>query len=243
VRGLGRGAGFSDVSFSVHAGEIVGMFGLIGSGRTEVARAIFGADPPTSGEILIGGKPVTVSSPVEAVGQGIALVTEDRKRDGLALDCSVVDNVGLASTGRFSRRGILDRSRQRKAVVRKLDELSVRPRGARGPVRRLSGGNQQKVVLSKWLLVDGIRIFIFDEPTRGVDIATKFEIYRMMAELAAAGRAILFISSEMPEVLGLSDRVIVMRGGRIAGQFARGAAGMETLFAAAAGVEMHRMPA
>jgi len=208
-----------------------------------VARAIFGAEPPTTGEILIGGKPVAVGSPAQAVAHGIALVTEDRKRDGLALDCSVVDNAGLASMGRFARRGILDRSRQRNAVVAKLDALSVRPRGARGPVRRLSGGNQQKVVLSKWLLVDGIRVFIFDEPTRGVDIATKVEIYRMMVELAAAGRAILLISSEMPEVLGLSDRVIVMRAGRIAGQFDRGSAGMETLFAAAAGVAMQRMPA
>jgi ABC-type sugar transport system ATPase subunit len=243
VRNLCRGDSFSDVSFSVHTGEIVGMFGLIGSGRTDVARAIFGAEPPTSGEIFVCGKPVAIGSPAEAVARGIALVTEDRKRDGLALDCSVVDNAGLASTGRFSRRGILDRSGQRKAVMRKLDELAVRPRGARGPVRRLSGGNQQKVVLCKWLLVDDIRVFIFDEPTRGVDIATKVEIYRMMAELAAAGRAILLLSSEMPEVLGLSDRVIVMRGGRIVGQFDRGTAGMETLFAAAAGVEMHRMPA
>jgi ABC-type sugar transport system ATPase subunit len=243
VRNLCRGASFSDISFSVRAGEIVGMFGLVGSGRTEVARAIFGAEPPTSGEVLVDGKPTTAGSPAEAVARGIALVTEDRKRDGLALDCSVVDNAGLASMGRFSRRGILDRSRQRQAVMRKLDELAVRPRGARGPVRRLSGGNQQKVVLGKWMLVDGIRVFIFDEPTRGVDIATKVEIYRMMADLAAAGRAILLISSEMPEVLGVSDRVIVMRGGRVAAQFDRGTAGMEALFAAAAGVAMQRMPA
>jgi ABC-type sugar transport system ATPase subunit len=219
------------------------MFGLIGSGRTEVARAIFGAEPATAGEIHLAGKPLAVSSPAEAIAHGIALVTEDRKRDGLALDCTVVDNAGLASMGRFSGRGILDRSGQRKAVMSKLDDLSVRPRGARGPVRQLSGGNQQKVVLGKWLLVNDVRVFIFDEPTRGVDIATKVEIYRMMADLAAAGLAILVISSEMPEVLGLSDRLIVMRGGRIAGQFDRGTVSMETLFASAASVEINRLPA
>jgi ABC-type sugar transport system ATPase subunit len=237
VHGLSRGSQFHDVNFTIHAGEIVGMFGLIGSGRTDVARAIFGAEPATGGQIRIDGKQAIISSPADAIANGIAFVTEDRKRDGLALDCSVVDNVGLASMDQFAFAGILNRAKQRDAVIAKLDELSVRPRGARGAVRKLSGGNQQKVVLGKWLLVENVRIFIFDEPTRGVDIATKVEIYRMLSELAAAGCAILLISSEMPEVLGLSDRLIVMRGGRITAVVDRDEFSMESVFAHAAGIQ------
>ena len=237
VRELSRGSAFNDVSFTVRTGEIVGMFGLVGSGRTDVARAIFGAEPATSGEIRIAGTKASIASPADAIANGLAFLTEDRKRDGLALDCSVIDNGGLASMGRFARAGVLDRPTQRDVVTAKLDELDVRPRGVRWPVRQLSGGNQQKVVLGKWLLVENVRIFIFDEPTRGVDIATKVEIYRMMAELAAAGMAILLISSEMPEVLGMSDRLIVMRGGRIAADLDRDEFTMETVFAHAAGIE------
>jgi ABC-type sugar transport system ATPase subunit len=141
---------------------------------------------------------------------------------------------------RFSSHGVLDRRRQREAVNAKLDELALRPRRARGPVRALSGGNQQKVVLGKWMLVEGARIFIFDEPTRGVDIATKVQIYRMIADLASAGAAVVLISSEMPEVLGLSDRVLVMRGGRIVAELSRDDITMEAVFAHAAGVDMQR---
>ena len=167
---------------------------------------------------------------------GIALVTEDRKRDGLALDLSVIENGGLASMGSVSRLGVLDRARQARVVGRKLDELAVRPKGGTRPARQLSGGNQQKVVLAKWLLVDGARIFIFDEPTRGVDIATKVEIYRMMADLAAAGMGILLISSELPEVTGMSDRLLVMRAGRLVAELPRAGFSMEAIFAHAAGV-------
>ncbi len=243
VRGLSRGSAFRDVSFSVRTGEIVGMFGLVGSGRTEIARTLFGANPADSGEILIFGRKVVISSPPEAIAHGMAFVTEDRKRDGLAADCSVLDNGALASLPRFARAGVLNGQARRNAVSSKLEELKVRPRGVDRPVRNLSGGNQQKVVLGKWLLVEDIRIFVCDEPTRGVDIATKFEIYRMLAGLAAAGRAILLISSEMPEVLGLSDRLIVVRGGRIAAVLDRQDFIMERVFAYAAGIEIGRTPA
>ena len=237
VRGLSRARRFEDVSFEVRAGEIVGMFGLVGSGRTDVARAIFGAEPAEAGEVFVDDRRAMIRSPADAMANGMGMITEDRKRDGLALDCSVVDNGGLASMPRFSRMGVLNRASQRAEVARKLEELSVRPRGAHGPVRRLSGGNQQKVVLAKWMLVDNIRILIVDEPTRGVDIATKVEIYRMIAELADAGRAILLISSDMPEVLGLSDRLLIMRSGRLVGTMSREAFDMEAVFALAAGVD------
>jgi ABC-type sugar transport system ATPase subunit len=237
VRHLGRKPAFDDISFTIRAGEIVGMFGLVGSGRTEVAEAIFGAQSASTGDILVAGRQVHITSPASAISQGLAFVTEDRKRDGLALDCSVVDNAGLAAMDRFARHGVLNRARQSEVVTLKLDELHVRPRGVHRPVRQLSGGNQQKVILGKWMLVKNTRIFIFDEPTRGVDIATKVEIYRILAELAAAGQAILLISSEMPEVLGLCDRLIVMRKGRIAAILSRDEFSMESIFAYAAEIE------
>jgi ABC-type sugar transport system ATPase subunit len=235
-RKLSRAGIFEDVSFDIRAGEIVGMFGLVGSGRTDVAKAIFGASLPTSGEILIGGSRATIASPSDAIRLGVALVTEDRKGDGLALDLSAIDNAGLASLGAVSRNGVLNRWAQATRVGAKLDQLAVRPREPWRVVREFSGGNQQKIVLAKWLLLGQVRLFIFDEPTRGVDIATKVEIYRMISELAESGMAILLISSEMPEVLGMSDRVIVTRGGRIEAELDREQLTMETVFAHAAGV-------
>jgi ABC-type sugar transport system ATPase subunit len=240
-RGLALPGRFTDVSFTVGAGEIVGMFGLVGSGRTEVARALFGAAPAARGEIRVDGRPVRITRPADAIASGIVLVTEDRKHDGLALDLSVLDNGGLAAMDLVSRRGILDRRAQRSMVGAKLDELAVRPRGTARPVRQLSGGNQQKVVLAKWMLRRGVRVFILDEPTRGVDIATKVEIYRMVADLAAAGMAVLLISSDMPEVLGMSGRLLVMRAGRIVAALDRDQADMETLFARAAGLTPDRL--
>jgi ABC-type sugar transport system ATPase subunit len=227
----------------VRRGEIVGMFGLVGSGRTEVAKAIFGAEPATAGEIRVDGELVAMREPADAIRHGVVLVTEDRKRDGLAIDLSVLDNGGLASMRLVSHFGVLDRAQREKTVGEMLDEIAIRPRGLKRPVRQLSGGNQQKVVLAKWLLVRNIRVFVFDEPTRGVDIATKVEIYRIMADLAAGGIAILLISSEMPEILGMSDRVLVMRGGRIAAELDRTDLTMETVFAHAAGIDSDRIPA
>jgi ABC-type sugar transport system ATPase subunit len=242
-RGLGRRKVFRDVSFSLRGGEVVGMFGLVGSGRTDLARALSGATPADTGEISIAGEKVCIATPRDAVRNGIAFVTEDRKRDGLALDLDLIDNGGLATMGDVARFGVLDGRRRAATVGAKLDELAVRPRGPSRPVRQLSGGNQQKVVLAKWLLVNGTRIFILDEPTRGVDIATKVEIYRMVSELVESGMAILLISSELPEILGMSDRVLVMRTGSLVADLPRAEMSMETVFARAAGISSDRINA
>ena len=164
------------------------------------------------------------------------MLTEDRKGDGLALDASVIDNAGLASFARYAPSGVIDGAKRRQLVGDKIRELSIRLADPAQPVRQLSGGNQQKVVLAKWLLVENIQLFIFDEPTRGVDIATKVEIYRMIRDLADSGVAVLLISSEMPEVLGMADRLLVMRDGRIVAAFAREAFRPEAVFAHAAGL-------
>ena len=189
------------------------MFGLVGSGRTEVAKAIFGAEPADRGAIRVDGRAASIADTGSGDRRGIAFVTEDRKRDGLALDLSVLDNGGLASMGRVSRRGVLDRRRQDGWSAQRSTSCRSARRGPVAPRGSSRGGNQQKVVLAKWLLVDGVRVFILDEPTRGVDIGTKVEIYRMIAGLAAGGMAVLLISSEMPEVIGMADRILVMRAG------------------------------
>ncbi len=239
VSRLTRAGVFENIDLEVRAGEIVGMFGLVGSGRTEVAKAIFGAHAADSGDIRISDQPAHFATPAAAVRSGLAMITEDRKGDGLALDLSVLDNAGLASFGRASSFGIIDGARRRAMVDAKVTELSIRPPGTARPVRQLSGGNQQKVVIAKWLLVENTRVFIFDEPTRGVDIATKVEIYQMIADLAATGVAVLLISSEMPEVLGLSDRLLIMREGRIVSELLPDQFRMETVFAYAAGLPVH----
>jgi len=235
VKHLTREGEFWDLSFSLARGEIVGLFGLVGSGRTQVARTIFGAEPPTSGEILLDGMPFHPRSPRDAVMAGIALVTEDRKRDGLVLSCSVRDNASLAAMHRMSHGILLDRQKQQAEVQAKVDELNIRPPAIGRLVRTLSGGNQQKVVLAKWLLAEA-RVLILDEPTRGVDVATKVEIYRIIGDLADRGVGILLISSELPEILGTCDRTLVMREGRLVGEFTRAEATEESLLASAAGV-------
>jgi ABC-type sugar transport system ATPase subunit len=238
VTRLTRPGIFENIDLKLRAGEIVGMFGLVGSGRTEVAKTIFGAEKAEQGDIQLAGRPVHFATPADAVRSGLAMITEDRKGDGLALDASVLDNAGLASFDRVSHFGIIDGVRRRALVDGKVAELSIRPRGTERPVRQLSGGNQQKVVIAKWLLVEDTRVFIFDEPTRGVDIATKVEIYQMIADLAASGVAVLLISSEMPEVLGLSDRLLIMREGRIVAELQPNEFRMETVFAHAAGLSI-----
>ncbi|MDB5551237.1 MAG: Ribose import ATP-binding protein RbsA [Rhizobium sp.] len=236
VEHLSKQGIFEDIGFNVRAGEIVGMFGLVGSGRTEVAQAIFGARRADAGSVLLDGKPSLFSTPRQAVAKGVAMITEDRKGDGLALDASVLDNAGLASFGRMSHYGIIDNAARRRLVDGQVTSLSIRPKGTDRPVRQLSGGNQQKVVLAKWLLIENTKLFIFDEPTRGVDIATKVEIYRIIAELATQGAAVLLISSEMPEVIGLSNRILIMREGRIAAELTPDGFSMEALFMHAAGL-------
>jgi ABC-type sugar transport system ATPase subunit len=236
VSQFGRAGVFEGIDLKLSAGEIVGMFGLVGSGRTEVAKAIFGAEAAEVGDIRLNGKPAKFATPEDAVRNGLAMITEDRKGDGLALDLSVLDNAGLASFDRVTKFGIIDGARRRAMVDDKVTELAIRPSGTARPVRHLSGGNQQKVVIAKWLLVENTKVFIFDEPTRGVDIATKVEIYQMIANLAENGAAVLLISSEMPEVLGLSDRLLVMREGRIVAELQPDDFRMDAVFAHAAGL-------
>jgi ribose transport system ATP-binding protein len=235
VKGLGREGSFRNVSFTLRRGEILGLFGLVGSGRTQVARCIFGADRPTRGQIRLGGQVIRPRSPRDAVRAGIALVTEDRKRDGLVMSCSIRDNASMAIMQQLSRWGFLNVREREARVTDQVRELSVHPAQIGRLVRQLSGGNQQKVVLAKWLLARA-RVLILDEPTRGVDVATKVEIYRIISDLAQKGVGILIISSELPEILGMSDRAVVMREGQVAGEFQIAQASEESLLACAAGV-------
>ena len=235
VRGLSKEDSFSNISFSLARGEILGLFGLVGSGRTQVARCIFGAEQPTSGEIWLKGKVIKPKSPHTAVKAGISLLTEDRKRDGLVMSCSIRDNISLATMKQMSRLGFLNRRLQGNQIRSKVQELNINPPQIERLVRTLSGGNQQKVVLAKWLLSQ-TKVLILDEPTRGVDVATKVEIYHIIGDLAEKGVGILFISSELPEIMGMSDRVLVMREGRLVGEFAKAEYSEESLLAAAAGV-------
>jgi ABC-type sugar transport system ATPase subunit len=235
VRGLSQEDSFSNISFSLARGEILGLFGLVGSGRTQVARCIFGAEQPTSGEIRLKGKVVKPKSPHAAVKASISLLTEDRKRDGLVMSCSISDNISLATMKQMSRLGFLNRRLQGNQIRSKVQELNINPPQIERLVRTLSGGNQQKVVLAKWLLSQ-TKVLILDEPTRGVDVATKVEIYHIIGDLAEKGVGILFISSELPEIMGMGDRVLVMREGRLVGEFAKAEYSEESLLAAAAGV-------
>jgi ABC-type sugar transport system ATPase subunit len=235
VKGLFRGAAFADVSFTLAPGEILGVFGLVGSGRSDVARAIYGADAATAGEMTLAGKPYRPRRPSDGLRQGVAMLSEDRARDGLVPGLSLRDNLSLASFVKMSRFGFISRRRQTELVQHEIEEVGVRGAQVDDPVRRLSGGNQQKVVIGKWLL-RGARVLLLDEPTRGVDVGAKAEIYRIIAALAERGLAILLVSSELPEILGMSDRVLVMRGGRVAGRFDRAEATEERLLAVAAGV-------
>ncbi|KGJ04645.1 monosaccharide ABC transporter ATP-binding protein, CUT2 family [Paracoccus halophilus] len=223
LRGITRGREVRDVSFSLKRGEILGFAGLMGAGRTELARAIFGAEPPESGEIIVHGRPVTIRSPADAVRAGIGYLSEDRKHYGLALGMDVRANIALASLARYTDRlGRIDEQELAAVSNRYIDMLSIRTPHDRQEVRLLSGGNQQKVVIAKWLLRD-CDILIFDEPTRGIDVGAKAEIHRLLADLAGQGKAIIVISSELPELLRLSHRIAVMCEGRLTGILPGGA--------------------
>jgi ABC-type sugar transport system ATPase subunit len=235
VKDLGKEGSFEGISFQLRRGEVLGMFGLVGSGRTQVARCLFGAEPFDAGQAWLEGKPLRPRSPREAVKAGIALLTEDRKRDGLVLSCTIRDNASMASFEKLSRWGVIDRRAQEAKVLQKVQELDIRPPLIDRLARQLSGGNQQKLVLAKWLMTEA-KVLILDEPTRGVDVATKVEIYQLIGDLAAGGMGILLISSELPEILGMCDRALVMREGRVVGEFARAQASEERLLASAAGV-------
>jgi ABC-type sugar transport system ATPase subunit len=210
----GRSVALDRVSLSVRRGEIVGLAGLVGAGRSEVARAIFGAEPFDSGEILLDGHPVRFRSPADAIRSGVAMVPEDRKALALFLDKPVRWNVSMVELPALARGGVVRRGRERALAVEQLERLRIRTPGIEAPVRALSGGNQQKTVLARWLATPP-KLLILDEPTHGVDVGAKAEIYALMHALARDGVAILLISSELPEVLELSDRILVMRAGRV----------------------------
>ncbi|MEH6655281.1 sugar ABC transporter ATP-binding protein [Loktanella salsilacus] len=223
VRGLSRGKDVRDVSFSVRKGEILGFAGLMGAGRTEVARIIFGADPRDAGEIRVGGYAVDIRTPHAAVQAGIGYLSEDRKHFGLAVDMTVRANIAMANMAQFtSRSGVLDEGAMKRIAVDYISRLGIRTPSDMQAVRLLSGGNQQKVVIAKWLLRD-CDVLIFDEPTRGIDVGAKSEIYALLEDLAAQGRAIIVISSELPEVMRLSHRIAVMCEGRLTGILPGGA--------------------
>jgi len=207
----------NDISFSLHAGEIVGLAGLIGAGRTELCRALFGVDPVDSGKVSVCGREVVIGSPKQAVKAGIALVTEDRQITGLALRLPIAHNITLANMPAVCRFGLVDGGAQNSAAVDFIGRMRIRAGSPRQLAGRLSGGNQQKVVIAKWLFRQA-KIFLFDEPTRGIDVGAKAEVFNLMHELAREGAAILMVSSEMPELLQVADRILVMRGGRITGE-------------------------
>jgi ribose transport system ATP-binding protein len=209
-----------NVSFTLHAGEILGVAGMVGSGRTELARAIFGADPVQSGTLLLEGEQVRFKNPVAAVRQGIALVPEDRKTQGLFMELPIRNNLTLTILDRISRAFTLQSGLENQAVEKARGDMSIAMASPSLEVQYLSGGNQQKVVLAKWLATEP-KVVILDEPTRGIDVGAKFEIYQLMRRLTERGVAILMISSELPEVLGMSDRIVVMHDGALVGEFSR----------------------
>jgi ribose transport system ATP-binding protein len=219
VTGLGRGNAVRDVSFSVRRGEILALTGLVGAGRTETVRLLFGADSREKGEIRLDGRLLAIRSPRDAIAAGIGLLTEDRKLEGLVLGASVRENFALPNLVRLSRFGFMRPGREREEFAGYVERLKIRIPHQEQRARNLSGGNQQKVVLAKWL-ARNCDVLIFDEPTRGIDVGAKYEIYLLMNRLAEEGKAIVMISSELPEVLGMADRILVMHEGRITGEIA-----------------------
>ncbi|MDP6446582.1 MAG: sugar ABC transporter ATP-binding protein [Pirellulaceae bacterium] len=219
VRNLRRAGAVNDVSFTARSGEILAITGLVGAGRTETVRLVFGADRRDSGEILIDGRAVRIRNPRQAIRSGICLLTEDRKSQGLVLSMTVQENFGLPNSREFAPLGFINAQKESRAFSSFVDQLSIRTSGRRQLAGQLSGGNQQKVVMAKWLQANA-EIVIFDEPTRGIDVGAKYEVYLLMNQLAAAGKAVIMISSELPEVLGMADRILVMRGGRVSGEIA-----------------------
>lgn len=237
VRSLTRKKEFEDVSFDLHAGEILGLAGLVGSGRTEVVSTIFGHLPPERGEVLINGRRLLPGRIHDAITHRIAFVPEDRKLQGLSLIGTVADNILMVVQERLATAGIVNGSRSLKAVDSVIRSLSIRVSSPANRAASMSGGNQQKVVLAKWLLSEP-EIVILDEPTRGIDIGAKAEIHRLMDELTQAGKAILMVSSELPEVVGMCDRVVVLHEGKVAGEICRAQLTQERIMALASGTKL-----
>jgi rhamnose transport system ATP-binding protein len=219
----------------VRAGEILGIAGLVGSGRTEFAEALFGL-APAGGEVVLRGQTVRIDSPGDAIRLGIGYVPEDRRQHGVVLEMPIAHNATLACLGEVSRRGMVDGAREREVARRYVKELQIKTSSLYAEAGSLSGGNQQKVALARWLAIRP-SVLILDEPTQGVDVGSKAEIHRLMGELAERGVAILMISSELPEILGMSDRIAVMHGGRVAGLLARGEATQARVLSLALGTE------
>jgi rhamnose transport system ATP-binding protein len=232
VENLARAGSFRDVSFELRRGEILGMAGLVGAGRTNVARAIFGVEPATAGSIQIEGREVAITSPQQAIKLGLAYVPEDRQLHGLIPAMPITSNISLPMLFKYARHGWLQDKTERKSAYDAALQMEVRANNMWQLARELSGGNQQKIVLSKWLSTNP-RILILDEPTRGIDVGTKAAVHALMSKLASEGMAILMISSELPEILGMSDRVIVMREGYMTGHFSRAEATQEKIISAA----------
>jgi ribose transport system ATP-binding protein len=225
---------FHDVSFTLHRGEILGMAGLIGAGRSEVARAIIGAQRPEAGQVFIDGRPAAIRSPQDSIHHGVAYLSENRRADGLFLNMSVCGNIIVSQLKELATGGMLSRQRERRAALDYVRQLQIRTPNVEQPVVKLSGGNQQKVILSRWLAVRP-KVLIADEPTRGIDVGAKAEIYALLRQLAAQGMGILLISSELPEVLGMSDRILVMREGELAGELSGASATEEQVMTLCAG--------
>ncbi|TIP59371.1 MAG: sugar ABC transporter ATP-binding protein, partial [Mesorhizobium sp.] len=220
VRGLASATKVHDVSFDLHRGEVLGIAGLVGSGRTELLRLLAGADRASSGMVEIEGKAIKLSSPRNAIAAGIGLVPEERKREGIVPLRSISSNMALASMGVFAPRGVIDHARLKRVAAEKMKRVNLRPFLLERPIRLFSGGNQQKAIIGRWLAA-GTRILLFDEPTRGIDVGAKAEIYHLIEELAAEGHSVIVVSSELPEVIRLADRVVVMRDGTVAAELDR----------------------
>lgn len=234
VKGLTKSGYFEDINFSVRAGEIVGVSGLMGAGRTEIMRTIFGLDSSESGEIWLNGKKVHIKTPVQAVKLGIGFITEDRKDEGLILDFSIKDNIVLPTLASFAPKGIIREKSETDFVNMLIKRLTVKAESKDIAVGRLSGGNQQKVVIAKWVGI-GPKLLILDEPTRGVDVGAKREIYQLMNELTERGVAIIMVSSELPEILGMSDRILVVHEGKVNGELLKENATQEKIMTLATG--------
>ena len=234
VKGLTRAGVFKDINLQVHSGEIVALAGLVGAGRTEVARGIFGIDPIDGGVVTFKGKKLKSGSPLAAMSAGIGFVPEDRRQQGLVMDMAIDRNVALASIHDLTRLGLIKSGSEKSLATRWASQLQVKFGRFSNPVKTLSGGNQQKVVLAKWLATEP-KLLIVDEPTRGIDVGTKAEVHKLLSQKAQEGLAVLMISSELPEVLGMADRIFVMREGHIVREFSRAEATSESVIAAATG--------
>ena len=236
AKNLTRKGVFENVSFSLHKGEVLGLFGLVGSGRTEIVRGLFGADQLDSGEIYVDGKKVDIHSPGDAIKAGIGLLPEDRKAQGLALATSITSNINLASYDQISKGSFINTHMEKEKAQLYTDKMHIVTPGIYQKVVNLSGGNQQKVVIGKWLCRDS-EVFIFDEPTVGIDVGAKTEIYKLIEELLAAGNAVIMISSYLPEIMGIADRIMVIHEGKVSGMVTRGSYDDEELLRMASGLQ------